>query len=146
VGANFLRLMRMVDRGWPLPLGAVNNRRDLIFLGNLVDAIETCITHSAAANKTFLLTDGDGVSTPELIRRVAAALGRPARLLPIPESGLRIAGILTGKSMAVSRLLGSLMVDSSTIRQDLDWSPLYSMREGLLETAKWYRCAQKNRL
>lgn len=146
VTANFLRLMRMVDRGWPLPLGAVNNRRDLIYLGNLVDAIATCITHVAAANKTFLLADGDDVSTPELIRRLSDALGCPARLLPMPEHGLRIAGILTGKSMAVNRLLGSLMVDSSAIRQDLDWSPLYSMREGLLETVKWYRCAQNNRL
>lgn len=146
VGANFLRLMRMVDCGWPLPLGTVSNHRDLIYLGNLVDAIAACITHVAAANKTFLLADGDGVSTPELIRRLATALGRPARLLPIPEIGLRIAGILTGKSTAVNRLLGSLMVDGSAIRHNLDWTPPYSMREGLLETAKWYRCAQKNRL
>lgn len=139
VGANFLRLMQWVDRGWPLPLGGVNNRRDLIYLGNLVDAIATCTTHRAAANKTYLVADGDSVSTPELIRRVASALGRPARMLPIPEKWLRMAGALTGKSAAIDRLLGSLMVDSSTIRRDLGWSPPFSMREGLVETAKWYR-------
>lgn len=139
VGANFLRLMQLVDRGWPLPLGGVNNCRDLIYLGNLVDAIATCTTHLAASNRTFLLADGDGVSTPELIRRVATALDRPARLLRLPEKWLRIAGVLTGKGPAVDRLLGSLMVDSGAILRDLGWSPPHSMQEGLVETAKWYR-------
>jgi len=139
VGANFLRLMQMVDRGWPLPLANIENHRDLIYLGNLVDAIVNCITHAGAANQTFLLADGERISTPELIRRLATALGRPARLLPVPPSCLRIAGILTGKSMAVNRLLGSLMVDGSAIRHNLGWGPPCSMREGLLETAMWYR-------
>lgn len=139
VGANFLRLMQMVDRGWPLPLGDIKNQRDLIYLGNLVDAIANCITHASAANQTFLLSDGERVSTPELIRRLATALGRPARLLPVPASCLRIAGIVSGKTMAVNRLLGSLMVEGSAIRHNLGWGPLYSMQEGLLETAMWYR-------
>lgn len=139
VGANFLRLMQVVDKGWPLPLGGVANRRSLIYLGNLVDAIAACLTHSAAANKTFLLSDGEDVSTPELIRRLAFTLRRPARLFSIPSLLLRPVGALLGKRQAVDRLLGSLAVDSSLIRKELNWSPPFSMGQGLAETAKWYR-------
>ena len=96
VGANFLRLMQVVDKGWPLPLGGVANCRSLIYLGNLVDAIAACLTHSAAANKTFLLSDGEDVSTPELIRRLAFTLRRPARLFSVPSFLLRSAGALLG--------------------------------------------------
>lgn len=139
VGANFLRLMQTVDRGWPLPFGKINNCRDLIYMGNLVDAIATCVTHPAAGNKTFLLSDDNGVSTPELIRRVGGSLGRPTRLLPLPEKWLHLAGLLMGKQSSVDRLLSSLKVNSSAIRRELGWSPPYSMREGLAETAIWYR-------
>ncbi|WP_299157310.1 SDR family oxidoreductase [Accumulibacter sp.] len=139
VGANFLRLMRAVDRGWPLPLGRVRNHRDLIFVGNLVDAVACCLTHPAAADKVFLVADGDGVATPELVRRIAGALDRPARLLPVPAACLRAAGALSGKRQAVERLLGSLRVDDSLIRRTLGWSPPYTVAAGLLATARWYR-------
>lgn len=139
VGANFLQLMHAVDRGWLLPLGRVNNRRSLIYLGNLVDAITACLTHPAAANKTFLLSDGDDVSTPELIRRLAIALGRPAKLLPTPSVLLKITSFVLGKRKAAERLLGSLTLDGSAIQRELRWSPSYSMAAGLDATAAWYR-------
>ena len=134
VKANFLRLMRMVERGWPLPLGAIRNRRSLLYLGNFVDAIRVCIEHPAAAGHTFLLDDGEAVSTPELIRAVAQALGRPARLLAVPMGMLEGAGALLGKRAAVERLTGSLYVDSSLIRSRLGWTPPHSMAEGLAAT------------
>lgn len=138
VGANFLHLVRAVDSGLPLPFAKVDNRRDLIYVGNLVHAVLTCIEHPAARNRTFLLSDGESVSTPELIRRIGVALNRPARLLRLPEKWLRLAGRLTAKQAALDRLLGSLTINSGAIRQKLDWSPPYSMEQGLMETAKWY--------
>jgi len=134
VKANFLRLIQTVQRGWPLPLGAIRNRRSLLFLGNFVDAIRLCIEHPAAAGQTFLLDDGQPVSTPELIRAVAHAMGRPARLLAVPVGLLELAGSLAGKRAAVARLTSSLYVDSSFIRSRLDWTPPYSMESGLAET------------
>jgi len=139
VKANFLRLMRLVDKGWPLPLGAVENRRSLVYLGNFVDAIRLCVEHPAAAGQTFLIDDGQPVSTPELVRAVARAMGRSARLLPAPAGMLEFAGALIGKRAAVARLTGSLWVDSSLIRARLGWTPPYSMAEGLAETVRWYR-------
>ncbi len=131
VKANFLRLMRTVEKGWPLPLGAVRNRRSLLYLGNFVDAIRACVEHPAAAGQTFLLDDGEPVSTPELIRALAHAMGRPARLLAVPVAALEFAGALLGKRAAVARLTGSLFVDSSAIRLRLAWTPPYTMRQGL---------------
>lgn len=139
VGGNFLQLMRVVDKGWPLPLGTVDNRRSLIYLGNLVDAIIVCLAHPVAANKTFLLSDDEDVSTPELVRRLAAALHRPARLIPVPPALLRIAGALSGKLDAIARLLGSLTINGSANWSKLSWSPPISMEMGLAETAAWYR-------
>lgn len=140
---NFLRLLNLVDKGVPLPLALLNNRRSLIYLGNLVDAIVTCINHPKAVGQTFLVSDGDDVSTPELIRRVADVLGKPARLLPFPPALMRLAGKLTGKSDAVDRLLGSLTIDSSKIRQELGWNPPYTMEQGLKETGEWFRNSYK---
>jgi nucleoside-diphosphate-sugar epimerase len=139
VKANFHNLLKIVERGVPLPLAGITNARSLIFLGNLIDAIITCATHPQAAGQTFLVSDGEDVSTPQLIRQLATALDRPARLLPFPPSLMRLAGKLTGKSMAVDRLLGSLVVDSGKIRRELGWQPPFSMAEGLAETAKWYK-------
>lgn len=136
VRANFQRLMRGVQKGWPLPLGAIRNRRSLLFLGNFVDAIRVCVEHPAAAGQTFLLDDGRAVSTPELIRAVAAAVGRPARLVAVPVWALELAGMLLGKRAAVARLKGSLSVDSSFIRSRLGWTPPYSMAEGLDATVE----------
>lgn len=139
VRANFLSLMRTVDKGWPLPLGAIRNRRSLVYLDNLVDAVRVCLTHPAAAGRSFNVSDGQDVSTPELIRRIAAALGRPARLLPVPQVLMRLGGRLLGKGAAIERLLGSLTVDSGLLTRQLGWMPPFSMRDGLAVTAKWFK-------
>jgi len=134
VKANFQRLVRTVGRGWPLPLAAIHNRRSLLYLGNFVDAIRCCVEHPAAAGQTFLLDDGEAVSTPELIRALAQAMGRPARLLAVPVGVLEVAGALLSKRAAVERLTRSLYVDSSLIRSRLGWTPPHSMAQGLAAT------------
>lgn len=139
VKGNFLRLMQAIDKRRPLPLGAIHNQRSLIYLGNLVDVIRLCLTHPKAPGKTFLVSDGDDVSTPELVRRIAAALERLPFLLPVPVSWMRWAGRVLGKQAAVDRLLGSLCVDITPLREELSWTPPYTMQEGLEATAKWYR-------
>jgi nucleoside-diphosphate-sugar epimerase len=138
VKANFLKMIKVIQHRIPLPLSAIANKRSLIYIGNLVDALKICVTHPAAAGKTYLVSDGEDVSTPELIQRIATALGVSARLFPIPLSLMRLAGELTGKSAAVNRLTGSLTVDSSKIRRELGWTPPFTMEEGLRETAVWY--------
>ncbi len=138
VKGNFLRLLRAVARGTPLPLASINNRRSLVYVGNLVDAIITCMDSPAAAGKTFLVSDSEDVSTPALIRRLAAALGMPPRLLPCPPALLHLGAALLGKHAAVMRLTGSLVVDSSALRQELGWQPRYSLDQGLNATAQWY--------
>ena len=139
VKANFLNMMKAVQRGIPLPFASINNKRSLIYVGNLADALAVCAMHPAAAGKTYLVSDGEDVSTPELIRRVASAMDMPARLFACSPSLLRLAGTVTGRGAAVNRLLGSLMVDSSMIRQDLGWLPPFTMDEGLRETARWFK-------
>ena len=136
VKANFAALMRAVQRGWPLPLGAVHNQRSLVALDNLVDLIVTCLKHPAAANQTFLVSDGEDVSTTELLRRMGQAMGRPARLIPVPASWLKLAAALVGKPDVAQRLCGSLQVDISKTRQLLGWSPPVSVDEGLRRAAK----------
>ena len=106
---------------------------------NLADAIIACINHPKTAGQTYLVSDGEDVSTPELIRRVATALGRPARLFPLSPSLMRFAGKLFGKSDAIERLVGSLTIDSSKIQRELGWKPPYTMEEGLRETAEWFK-------
>jgi len=138
VKANFLRLLKMVKLGIPLPLASIKNRRSLIYVGNLIDAIVTCLVHPKAAGEMFLVSDGQDVSTPELIRSVGSALGHPARMFPFPSLLMRFAGRLLGQSAAVERLLGSLTVDCSKIKRELGWKPPYTMTQGLKETAKWY--------
>ena len=138
VKANFLQMIQTVNRGVPLPLARIKNKRSMIFLGNLVDAVLICSIHPRAAGKTFLLSDGKDVSIAELIQQIASALGRPSRLFPLSPNILRSLAKVTGRSEAVSRLLDSLMVDSSKICTELDWTPPFSMEEGLKETAKWY--------
>lgn len=139
VKANFLRLMNLIARGLPLPLGMVRNRRSLLYLGNLADAIRCCLTHPAAAGKIYLLSDGAPLSSAELVQSLAAALGKPALLLPVPPPLLRLAGLLTGKRAEVARLLDSLEIDSSAIRHELGWQAPYTLEQGLAATAAWYR-------
>ena len=138
VKANFLRLMRAVACGVPLPVSNVNNRISLIYKENLVDAVFTCLSHPKAAGQTYLVSDGEDVSTPELIRRISSAMGKPARLFPFPPFFLKMAGIITGKSVAIDKLVRSLTIDCSKIRRDLDWQAPFSMDQGLRETAMWY--------
>ena len=141
VKANFLRLLGWVDSGVPLPLASVHNRRSLIYVGNLVDAIARCAEHPAARG-AFLVSDEESVSTPELVSRIARALGRPARLVPTPPVLLRVAGMIAGRRDEVRRLTGSLVVDSSRARRLLDWRSPYTLDAGLAETARWFRSAR----
>ena len=135
VRANFLSMMRWLSRGVPLPLGAVANRRSLVALDNLVDFLITCGTHPAAANQTFLVSDGDDLSTSELLRRMARALGRPARLLPVPPVILAAGATLLGKRDFARRLCGSLCVDISKARTVLGWTPPVGVDEALRQAA-----------
>ena len=138
VKGNFLRLLQAVQRGMPLPFASIRNRRSIVFLGNLVEAIIICMTHTQAKGKTYLVSDDEQISTAELISRIARALGRPARLWPFPAELLRIAAMLAGKSTEADRLLNSLLVDSSKIRSELGWKPSASLDQGLAETARWF--------
>ncbi|WP_081624430.1 SDR family oxidoreductase [Thioalkalivibrio sp. AKL7] len=132
VGANFGSLLRWVRKGVPLPLGAVTqNRRSLVALDNLVDLIVTCLDHPAAAGETFLVADGEDVSTAGLLRKVGDALERPARLVPVPVWMLRAGATALGKREMARRLLGSLQVDVSKAREVLGWVPPVSLDEGL---------------
>ena len=128
---NFGSLTRAVQRGWPLPLGAVHNQRSLIGLDNLVDFIVNCTTHPQAANQTFLVSDGQDLSTTELVRGMALAAGVPARLLPVPVWALQAGASLLGKGDTVQRLCGNLQVDISKARSLLGWLPPVSVQEGL---------------
>jgi len=139
VKANFLNMMKVIQRGIPLPLASITNKRSLIYVGNLVDALATCAVHPDAAGKTYLVSDGEDVSTPELIYRTASAMGYTARLLSFPVPLIKLAGKLTGKYATADRLIGTLTVDSSKIRQELEWKPPFTMEEGLRETAEWFK-------
>jgi nucleoside-diphosphate-sugar epimerase len=131
---NFGLLMRWLRRGVPLPLGGIHNQRSLVALDNLVDLIVTCLTHPAAANQTFLVSDGEDVSTTELLFRLGWALGCPARLIPVPMSWLKLAAAMLGKRDLAQRLCGSLQVDIEKTRHLLGWSPQISLDEGLKRT------------
>jgi UDP-glucose 4-epimerase len=138
VRANFLRLLRLVDRQLPMPLASVNNRRSLVSVWNLCDLVSRTLTHSAAAGQTFMVSDGLDLTTPDLIRRMASAMGRRTRLLPVPEKLLLLAGALLGKKAEVMRLCGSLAVDIRATRDRLDWAPALSVDEGIARTVAWY--------
>lgn len=138
VKANFQSMMRWLKRGVPLPLGAIHNKRSLVALDNLVDLIITCLDHPAAANQTFLAGDGEDLSTTELLRRMGFALGRPARLIPVPTSLLKAGAALLGRRDMAQRLCGSLQVDISKTRTMLGWNPPLSVDEGLRRTAQGF--------
>ena len=143
VGANFLRLMRWVECGVPLPFAALENRRSLLYVGNLVDFLLRCLEHPAAAGEAFLISDGEDFSTTELVRRLALALGRPARLFPVPLSLTRALLHVSGREDLWLRLFGSLQVDASRAAGLLGWAPPFSVEEGLGETARWYHQHQR---
>ena len=139
VKANFLSMIRLLDKGVPLPLGAIRNQRSLVALDNLIDLIITCIHHPAAANQTFLVSDGEDLSTPQLLQRTAAALGKKAWLLPVPGFLLAWGATLIGKQAMAQRLCGSLQVDISKTCTLLDWKPPVTVDEALRKTAHFYR-------
>jgi nucleoside-diphosphate-sugar epimerase len=139
VKANFATMMRWVKCGVPLPLGAIHNQRSLVALDNLVDLLVTCITHPAAANQTFLVSDGEDVSTTELLRRIAQALGRPAHLFSVPVSWLELVAAGVGKPDVAQRLCGSLQVDIEKTRRLLGWTPPLNLDQGLKKVAEGLR-------
>ncbi len=143
---NMERLMKLVQRKLPLPFGAINNRRSFVYVGNLVDAITTIIIHPNAANQTFIISDGEDLSTPQLIHQIANCLESPCSLLPVPLSLLKLIGYMGDgieqvrqkpfiiNSSTIDRLSGSLWVDSSKLRHTLNWQPPYTFEQGLKET------------
>ena len=143
VKGNFAQMLAVIAKRFPLPLASVYNRRSLIYVENLVDALIVCATHPVAAGQTYLVCDGEDISTPDLLRQLGDAMGCPAHMLPFPPSWLRMLGKLSGKSEQVERLLGSLQVDSGKIRRDLNWFPPYTLQQGLQATAESYRCLGK---
>lgn len=148
VGGNFRRLLRLAQlaRRLPLPLGGIANQRSFTSVKNLSSAIEAASTHPAAAGQTFLVSDGEDLSTSDLIAQLAAGLGSPARLLYCPTGLLRIAAGALGRKEEMERLLGSLVVDSSHIQRQLAWRPPQSVTEGLAETAAWWKSESSPRL
>jgi nucleoside-diphosphate-sugar epimerase len=139
VKANFLKLMQTIDRGIPLPFGSIANCRSLVYLSNAVNAIALCARHFNAAGRTYLISDQQDVSTPELIKKLAKAMNRDAKLLSIPPRLLFILGLMTGRSQQIQRLLSSLSVDSTALSAELGWQPPFSVEQGLKATADWYQ-------
>ncbi len=131
VKANFADMIRWVSLGLPMPLGAIQNARSMVALGNLVDLLVICLKHPAAAGQTFLVSDGEDVSTTELLRRTAKAMGKKALLLPMPTSALELGASLLGKRALAQRLCGSLQVDIAKTRRLLGWSPPMTLDQGL---------------
>lgn len=138
VKGNFQSMMRWLDKGIPLPFGMIHNKRSLVAVDNLVDLIVSCLDHPAAANQTFLAGDGEDLSTTELLQRTAKAMGRLARLVPVPAKLLILGATLLGKRMVAQRLCGSLQVDISKAKDQLGWTPPVSVDAGLKKTAEWY--------
>jgi nucleoside-diphosphate-sugar epimerase len=144
VKANFLSMMRWLYRGVPLPFGAIHNLRSLVAIDNLVDLIVLCAEHPAAANQVFLASDGEDVSTTQLLRKLAHALGKPARLLPIPAELMSGAASLLGQQDLADRILGSLQVDISKNYQLLGWEPPVSLDKALGLTAQHFLDSRKS--
>ena len=138
VKGNFLRLLAAIDKGIPLPLAGAHNLRSLVYVGNLVDALITCATHPAAAGQTYLVSDGEDVSTAMLVENIAKALGRNSRLFNFPPGLLRAAATMLGRAEQMERLFGSLRVNDQKLRSELGWTPPYTIEQGLRATADWY--------
>lgn len=138
VRANFLRLMQWVDRGWPLPLGSVDNRRSLVNVWNLCDLLAHALGSPQAAGGTWMVSDGEDLSTPELVRRIGTCMGRRVHLLRVPVAVLRVSTALLGRTDEFVRLCGSLVVDITRTRDELRWSPVVSVDEALTRTCAWF--------
>lgn len=138
VKANFLALMRWIYKGYPLPFARVQNLRSLIAVDNLVDLVVACCSHPRAANETFMAADGEDISTAELITRLAAALNRPARLLPLSPELLLACATISGRGERARKVLGNLQVDARRTRERLDWKPAVSLEQALHATARHF--------
>lgn len=138
VKGNFGKMMNILSKRYPLPLASIKNLRSFIYVGNLVDALIVCAQHSKAANNTYLVSDDEDVSTPDLLRRLSGAMGYNVKLMPCSPFLIEILGKLLGKKSQVDRLLGNLQVDSGKVRKQLGWHPPYTMDQGLKVTADWY--------
>jgi UDP-glucose 4-epimerase len=136
VKANFFALLKWLQRGVPMPFGAIHNRRSLVALANLVDLLAICVEHPAAPGQTLLVSDGEDLSTTELLRRLAAALGKRAKLVPVPQPALILAARALGAGGIAQRLCGSLCVDMAPTRRLLGWAPPVSVDEGLRAAAE----------
>jgi len=145
VRANFLRLLRWVDKGWPLPLGAVHNRRSLLSVWNLCDLVVNVLLNPSAPGRTWMVSDGEDVSTPELIRRISDAMGRRVRLAPVPVQLLRLVGCATGHQAVIIQLCDSLTLDVAPTCDELKWSPPVSADESLKRTVDWYLAEGRSR-
>jgi nucleoside-diphosphate-sugar epimerase len=145
VGANFLRLLRWIDKGWPLPLGAIHNRRSLLSVWNLCEFLVNVLLNPAAPSSTWLVSDGEDLSTPELIHRIGYAMGRSAKLVPVSVGLLRLLGRLSGQQEEIMRLCDSLTVDMARTRDELKWSPPFSVDESLKRTVAWYLAEGRSR-
>jgi nucleoside-diphosphate-sugar epimerase len=139
VKGNFLRLLAAIDKGVPLPLAGAHNLRSLVYVGNLVDALIACATHPAAAGQTYLVSDGEDVSTAMLVENIARTLGRSSRSFHFPPNVLRAAATMLGRAEQMDRLFGSLRVNDQKLRSELGWVPPYTLEQGLRATADWYR-------
>ena len=135
--------MKLADTPIPLPFGAINNKRSMVYVGNLVDFIIQCIDHPSAANQTFLVCDGEDLSLRSLVMMMRTSLGRPARLVPVPAVLFRIAGRIAGKLEVVDRLVGDLQTDSSKARKLLNWVPPFTVQQGINATiASYLKCKE----
>jgi nucleoside-diphosphate-sugar epimerase len=139
VKGNLLQMLHLLNKRVPLPLASVHNRRSLIYVGNLVDAMILCARHPHAANQTWLVSDGEDLSVPGLLSSLGAGIGHPARLFPCPVWGLDLGARVTGRVAQLRKITGSLRIDSSKIRSELGWVPPFTVHEGLKETTEWYR-------
>ena len=140
VKGNFEKLTRAILKNRPLPLSAIENRRSILYVYNLANAIALSINHPKAENQVFFVSDNDPISTPNLIIKIAKGLGKKPRLFYLPISLLRLAGTITGKSGSIERLVESLIINNSHISTRLGWHPPFTTDEGLKKTAEWFNC------
>ena len=138
VKANFYQLMNAIYRGWPLPLGIIHNQRSLLYVNTFADAIRVCLTHPNASGKTFLVSDDTSISTADLVTKLGYFLQRTPRLLNVPVAWVKLGGKCLGKSAVIERLTSSLVVNSSKIRQELDWTSPDSFEAGMQKTVEWF--------
>lgn len=143
VKGNFLRLLKAINRGIPLPLAGINNLRSLVYVGNLVDALITCAEHPAAAGHTYLVSDGEDISTAQLAEKIAHSLGRNNHSFYFPFALLRSMAAIAGRTEQLDRLFGSLQISNEKLRRELGWSPPYTMEQGLRATADWWHTQQR---